>query len=605
MSLAPELNSLENAGLIQLAVATPDLAYSFRHGLIQDAAYATLLRTQRQAWHLATAEVLEAAYLARIGSAIGEGDSGALPAILAHHFTNAGESGRALRYLVLSGDAAFSGYANLEAVDFYSRALEIAVAPSGSPNWKLVGHLYVRLGRSLDLTSQFPAALEVYRRQEALAKQLGDPVLELASLTARATILSTANITMDVEQGAALLERARLLAQSIGDRSAEARISWTLLLNNTMSGGDVAARLELGERALHLALELDDRELLGFIYNDLWYAYAGAGRWSQALEALAIGREISREFGNMPALCENLTRTAISHVATGSYAAALIDMEEAFELAETANSADFRALAHAFACIVHFDRGDPAQAVAVGQAAIAWGESSSNVTVLIGTRSEIARGHLFLGDLDEAMDLARQAHEVASTRFELLIAWPQAVLIRLHIERGELAQAEAVLAAADDYRDLQRRLCFMVPLWTNMGLAQVELALAQRQFAKAAGEADALIQLLEDNGISFLLPEARLQLGEALLAQGRTAEAQPALATARLEAQVLGSRRLLWPILEALAEAAVHDDTPENAAAYRREAREIVNYVAVHTSNDRQRQIFLASDRVRALHAVS
>src|SRR6188474_459779 len=108
MSLAPALTKLENDRLIRLAATVPDLAYSFRHGLIQDAAYTTLLRAQRQAWHLATAEVLEAAYLANSDSSVGEGDAAALPPVLAHHFTHAGENSRALHYLILSGDSAFN-----------------------------------------------------------------------------------------------------------------------------------------------------------------------------------------------------------------------------------------------------------------------------------------------------------------------------------------------------------------------------------------------------------------------------------------------------------------------------------------------------------------
>jgi tetratricopeptide (TPR) repeat protein len=604
MTLATQLSHLEQSDLIQLAEVQPDLAYSFRHGLIHDAAYSTLLRAQRQVWHLATAEVLETAYLAGSTSTAGESDVGALPPILAHHFASAGEDSRALHYLVLSGDAAFNRYANVEAIDFYSRALEIAVAPTGSTDWQLAGHLYARLGRALDLTSQFPAALEIYRRQEALAQQLGDPALELASLIARATILSTANFTMDVEQAADLLERARRLAHTVGDRAAEARISWTLLLNNTMSGGDVAERIEHGERALKLALELGERELLGFIYNDLWYAYAGAGRWSQGLAGLAAGREICREVGNTPALCENLARTALSHIATGSYAAALADMDEAYQVAEVAQSADFRALARAFAGLIYLDRGDLARAVEVGQGAIAWGESTSNVTVLIATRSEVARAFAVLGDLDHALALARQALQVATNHFPLLIAWPQSVLVRLHLARGELAEAEASQAAADDYRDLQQRLCFMVPMWGNLALANIELALAQRQFEKAAVEAAELVQRLEDYGIRFLLPEARLRLGEAFLAQGRAADAQTGLETARQEAQALGSLRLLWPILEALAEAAACGDTPENAAAFRREARKIVETIAGHAPSDLLRAKFLATARVRALLAV-
>ncbi|MEP7358286.1 MAG: hypothetical protein ABI847_13655, partial [Anaerolineales bacterium] len=549
MPLSATLTHLETAGLIRLAAAAPDLAYAFRHGLMQDAAYSTLLRGQRQAWHQATAEILEAAYLA--ADASGGADAGALSPILAHHFTNAGDKPRALHYLVLSADAAFDRYANVEAIDFYSRALQIAQEPGAADRARLA-YLFQRLGLALELTSQFQAALEHYQRQEALALKLGDQPLELASLTRRAIILSTANFVTNVEQAMDLLERARRLAHAIGDRAAEARISWTLLLNNTMAGGDVSERIEHGERALRLALSLGDRELLASIHMDLWYGYAGASRWQQALAALAAGEKISREIGNLPVLCETMTRSALSHLATGNYTAALAIMDEAYRVAEAANSADFRSLARAFTGLIHQDRGDFDQAIQVAEAAIAQGEISGNVTALIGTRSDLARAYALLGDLDHALSLAQQAHQVASTQFEVLIGWPLSALMHLHLLRGEVAQAAAIQSSAPDYRDLQRRLNFMAPMWINMALANIELALAQNQFEPAAAQSAELIQRLIDCGLTFRLPDARLRLGEALLRQGRLPEAQAALQAALQAAETLGSRRVLWPIFEAL-----------------------------------------------------
>ena len=418
-----------------------------------------------------------------------------------------------------------------------------------------------------------------------------------------AKVLSTANFSLDVERAAALLERARQLAHAIGDRPAEAKISWTLLLNNTMSGGDVAERIEHGERALKLALELDERELLAFIYNDLWFAYAGAGRWSDAIAGLAAGREICRQLGHLPTLCENLTRAALSHLAIGRYDEALVDMDEAYRVAESANSADFRGLARAFEALIHQDRGDLGRAIEVAEAAIAWGEQSGNVTVLIGSRSDLARTYAFLGDFDTALALANQALDVAANRFPLMVAWPQCTLARLHLLRGEAGPAAAILAGAVDYRVLQQGVSFIVPMWGNMGLANVEVALAQRQYEPAEAHAAELVQRLGDCSIRFLLPEARLRLAEALLGQGRLDEAGAALLAARGEAEALGSRRLLWPILEALAEAAQRAGSPASAAALRAEARPIVEYFAARAPTPRLRERFLATPRARALLA--
>lgn len=62
MTLSTQLSVLEGAGLIRLAAIEPEVAYLFRHGLIQDAAHATRVRGQRRQLHLATAEVLDSAY---------------------------------------------------------------------------------------------------------------------------------------------------------------------------------------------------------------------------------------------------------------------------------------------------------------------------------------------------------------------------------------------------------------------------------------------------------------------------------------------------------------------------------------------------------------
>src|SRR5258706_4170029 len=202
------------------------------------------------------------------------------------------------------------------------------------------------------------------------------------------------------------------------------------------------------------------------------------------------GRTLDFPRGGQPADAVRKSHSSrLSHIATGSYAAALADMDQAYQVGEAAQSSDFRALARAFTGLIHLERGDLDQAITVAEAAIALGESSGNITILIGTRSELARAYLLLGDFDHAFALARQALEVAVSHFPMLTAWPQSLLIKLHIARGEVAEAEIIHASTTDYRELQRRLSFMTPMWGNMGLAIIELALARHQFDLAGAEA--------------------------------------------------------------------------------------------------------------------
>ena len=62
MTLSDRLNTLESAGLIRLAQLEPDLEYLFRHALVQDAAYASLLTSDQKQLHLAVGTAVEHLY---------------------------------------------------------------------------------------------------------------------------------------------------------------------------------------------------------------------------------------------------------------------------------------------------------------------------------------------------------------------------------------------------------------------------------------------------------------------------------------------------------------------------------------------------------------
>src|SRR5262249_46466086 len=88
--------------------------YIFKHALVQDAAYETLLKSRRQQLHARIASVLETRF-AEI--------AGAQPEIVAHHYTNAGLAQVAVEWWRKAGEMAIKRSANLEAVRHLSRAI--------------------------------------------------------------------------------------------------------------------------------------------------------------------------------------------------------------------------------------------------------------------------------------------------------------------------------------------------------------------------------------------------------------------------------------------------------------------------------------------------
>ena len=119
MNTRAELGTLEASGLIQVATFDPELEYLFRHALVQDAAYSSLLKQDRRALHLLAADTLLSLYPERKRE---------LAAVIAMHLEQAGEGARAAELLVVAGEHALERFANREAMAFFDRALALLPA---------------------------------------------------------------------------------------------------------------------------------------------------------------------------------------------------------------------------------------------------------------------------------------------------------------------------------------------------------------------------------------------------------------------------------------------------------------------------------------------
>src|SRR5439155_7660469 len=116
MTTKTELVTLERSGLIQVAAVQPELEYLFRHALVQDAAYSSLLKQDRRSLHKLAAETLLSLYPERRRE---------LAAVIAMHFEQAGDRGNAAEHLIVAGEHALERFAQREAVSFFARSAEL------------------------------------------------------------------------------------------------------------------------------------------------------------------------------------------------------------------------------------------------------------------------------------------------------------------------------------------------------------------------------------------------------------------------------------------------------------------------------------------------
>jgi ABC-type transport system substrate-binding protein/class 3 adenylate cyclase len=115
-TLPAALSELQRLELIFEERRRPYPEYRFRHGLVQEAAYAGLTEADRQALHGRVGRALE--------ELAGDDPSPSTFALLASHFTAADDAAKAVEYLLRAGDAARANYADQEAIRHYRRARE-------------------------------------------------------------------------------------------------------------------------------------------------------------------------------------------------------------------------------------------------------------------------------------------------------------------------------------------------------------------------------------------------------------------------------------------------------------------------------------------------
>jgi ABC-type oligopeptide transport system substrate-binding subunit/class 3 adenylate cyclase len=146
------LHELQRLGLLRQSRRWPQPEYRFRHALIQETAYRTLLAEQRTRLHRRAAEWLEERYVGREGEVLG---------LLAYHWLRAEDEAKAADYLLRAGDKARLEYALDEAIEHYRDLLPLLERRGERQEIALV---LFKLALALHTSLRFADANETYQR---------------------------------------------------------------------------------------------------------------------------------------------------------------------------------------------------------------------------------------------------------------------------------------------------------------------------------------------------------------------------------------------------------------------------------------------------------
>jgi class 3 adenylate cyclase/predicted ATPase len=450
--LATTLDRLAVAELIFRRGSPPEARYTFKHALVQDAAYRSLLKSKRQQLHARIAQVLE--------ERLTDADE-AEPEVLAQHLTEAGLVARAIPYWRRAGEHAAGRSANAEAVAHLSKALElIATVPNASALLEEELALRMAIGGPLMATKGYgaPEVECAYSRASALCEQLGRSAELFPVLRG---LWSYYNVRGELQRAHKLAQRLVVLADSQGAplRRALARRALGTALFFLGRFADAAATLDEGiaiddaiagweEHRSDLVLYTERASVAGRLYSawTLWFL----GFPDRAMGTMEAGFALAQRLGHANSLAFALTRVALLHNLRREFGAAQRRAEAAIDVARQHHMAEW--LAQATMCRGFALAGLGQQMEGIAQlrtGLLAW-SGVGNRLLDPQWLGYTAEAHLRANQLADALSTLDRAAEAAPTG----ACHYQAELLRLRGEvltrTGEQAEAASWLQRAID-----------------------------------------------------------------------------------------------------------------------------------------------------------
>jgi len=310
-TLQKGLSQLVEAELVYQRGLPPQTRYLFKHALIQDVAYQSLLKSKRQQYHKQIAQVLEERFSEIIETQ---------PELLAHHYTEAGLIAQAIPYWQQAGQRAVQRSANVEAITHLTKGLELLkTLPDMTERVQQELTLQVALGVPLQAARGHgaPEVEATYARAWALCRQVGE-TLQLFPVLFGLQRFYTIRAEFRTARG--LGEQLLRLAQSVQDPALLVEAHFALGRTLFVLGEHASARehLEQGivlydsqQHGVHTFLYGQDPGVNCRVYA-AWVLWL-LGYPNQALKKSHEAFILAQELSHPHSLAGALSMTAMHH----------------------------------------------------------------------------------------------------------------------------------------------------------------------------------------------------------------------------------------------------------------------------------------------------
>jgi class 3 adenylate cyclase/predicted ATPase len=455
VELASAVDRLMAAGLLFRQGVPPDATYLFKHALVRDAAYGTLLREPRRALHACIAETLEGQF-----AEIAERQ----PELLARHCTEAGLIEKAVSLWGKAGQRSLERSALVETAEQLTRALaQIATLPATPALRREQIKLQVALITPLMHVKGYAApetkaaaerARLLIEEAEALGEPPEDPLLLFSVLH---SFWGSSYVAFN---GDALRELAgQFLALAKKQRAKVPLMIGHRIMGALLHTGDIAEGRAHLDRAIALYDPTEHRQLATRFGQDVRVATLSYRSWAlwmlgypeAALADTSDALKDAREIGQAATLMYALVHASVTHTQCGNYSTANAEADELVALADEKGALFWKALGMSVQGCLLALTGKAADAVQMITSGITALRSTGSTLWMPLQLSYLARAYAELGQFDHAwrcIDEAMTAVETAKERWHEADVYRMAGEIALLLPKPDVEKAEAYFERA-------------------------------------------------------------------------------------------------------------------------------------------------------------
>ena len=445
--LCDGLDRLANAGLLFVRGTPPDSSYIFKHALVQDAAYGTLLRSRRQLLHSRIAATLQDRFPEVVL---------AQPALFAQHCAEAGLAQDAIRYWLKAGQQALGLSGMAEAAALLRKGLSlIATVPDSLSRQEQELDLQIGLGQAIIATQGYaaPAVSQAFARARELCERLGCAHKLLPILYGQWAYYSVADL-IQAHKLAAEIQHFSEVQDNAVVRVMSCRASG---LTHLMIGDLAVARtyLEQGlslydtrQQSLYASIYATTDPLIFFhSYLSLALVCCGHLDWARSHADLALA--YARSLSHAHSLGFALHWTWVAYRCARLEPAALLSQaDELITLSDERSFVTWRALGLAFRGWCLTALGQPDQGIPLISAGLVE-VRASGTSFVPHVLTLCADAHRMAGQPHGALANVAEAEQFAETTQS---KWLQAETLRLRGDLmlivGDSAEAEASFLGA-------------------------------------------------------------------------------------------------------------------------------------------------------------